>query len=980
MARGALVKPGRIGNYTRKQLDAIVAAEAATITAQGDITAVTTSTTSGLNGGASSGAAALTIAPERATEGTVASGDYVLIADVNDSNNLKRVTAGSIATLAGGGSISMSSNTDADNVIITSDGTNGKAIQQANATISTGGQSLTVQGTLTLADSSGNTNLTISESGTNDCAFVNTVNNKDIIFKGKASSGTSEIFRIDSSAESLLVAESKKILLGNAEEYIYGDGTDIHIGVGSGGDVNIAANIGLTFGQDAEKIEGDGSGLTISGGVLTLDSAGDITLDAGGANVFFKDDGTTFLDFQNSSGDAIIVPGASTKDVIFKCHSSDNSGAEVMRLDSSAGLIQIGTDRKLAFSNANEHIYSDGTDLFIGVGSGGDINLPADIGLAFGDDGEKIEGNSSGLTISGAALTLDSEGDIILDADGGDVFFKDGGTTFLDAKNSSGNVILAPGASTKDIIFKCHSDDNSGEEVFRVDSSAGVLLLPAGKKIAFSDTGEYISGDGTNLTIGSGAGVTIDASGDIVLDADGDDIRMLAGSDDATGLTFTHSNSGDWTIKPGVQDKDLILQSNTGGNATEMLRIDASTARIGIKTTAPVATLEVAGTVSGSSFYASENMQVSGTLNCASTINATNTVSGSDACFTGDLNVSGNFFGAGGTISAGNFAATTTVSGTDGYFVGNSVISGTLSTGGSLTSNKTIQATNAISSSDGYFSGDVDISGTVSATKYSSITSIGTVSGSDAYFVGKLDLSGNLKLSGNNYLNFGSTAGVTGYGIRDNGGFVQFRDSSGTWKDIGAASLEGSGSSVEQIQDIVGDMFTSNSETNITTTYVDSDGKITLVASAAGGNSTTGSLEVSGGFLGIDLTGSYITHGVTLPNKADATGSVKANAFLSYSSRRYKKNIVPIQDAINKIKNLQGVSFDWKNSGQKDIGFIAEDVGEIIPEIVSFEENGIDASSMDYPKLTALLVEAVKAQQKRIEKLENMLVVRPRGH
>jgi hypothetical protein len=973
MARGALIKPGRIGNYTRKQLDAIVAAEAATITAQGDITAVTTSTTSGLDGGATTGAAALTIAPERATDGTVASGDYVLIADVNDSNNLKRVTAGSIATLAGGGSISMSSNTDADNVIITSDGTNGKAIQQANATISTGGQSLTVQGTLTLADSSGNTNLTISESGTNDCAFVNTVNNRDIIFKGKATSGTSEIFRIDSSAESLLIAESKKILLGNAEEYIYGDGTDIHIGVGSGGDVNIAANIGLTFGQDAEKIEGDGSGLTISGGVLTLDSVGDITLDAGGANVFFKDDGTTFLDFQNSSGDAIIVPGASTKDVIFKCHSSDNSGAEVMRLDSSAGLIQIGTDRKLAFSNANEYIYSDGTDLFVGVGSGGDINLPADIGLAFGDDGEKIEGNSSGLTITGAALTLDSEGDIILDADGGDVFFKDGGTTFLDAKNSSGNVILAPGASTKDIIFKCHSDDNSGAEVFRVDSSEGTLLLPTGKKVAFSDTGEYISGDGTDLTIGSGRHVTIDARGDIILDADGDDIRMQAGSDDATGLTFTHSNSGDWTIKPGVQDKDLIIQSNTAGNATEMLRVDASTARIGIKTAAPAALLEVAGTVSGSSFYASENMQVSGALNCASTINAANTVSGSDAYFVGNLGISGSF-SVGSSLTATGLKATNTLSGTDGYYVGNSVISGT------LTSGKTIRAANALSSSDGYFSGDLDVSGTISATKYSSITSITTVSGSDAYYTGKLNVSGNLGFAdSSNYINFGNTEGTTGYGIRDNAGFMQFRDSAGTWKDFAVAALEGTGSSVEQIQDIVGDMFTSNSETNITTTYVDNDGKITLVASAAG-NSVTGSLEVSSGFVGVSLTGSYITHGVTLPNKSDATGSVKANAFLSYSSRRYKEDIVPIEDPISKVKNLQGVSFAWKSSGDKDIGFIAEDVGEIIPEIVSFEENGVDASSMDYPKLTALLVEAVKEQQKRIEKLENMLLVRPRGH
>jgi hypothetical protein len=509
--------------------------------------------------------------------------------------------------------------------------------------------------------------------------------------------------------------------------------------------------------------------------------------------------------------------------------------------------------------------------------------------------------------------------------------------------------------------------------VFRLDSSAASLVMAASKKLSFSDAGEYISGDGTDLTIGSGRHVTIDATGDIILDADGDDIRMQAGSDDATGLTFTHSNNGDWSIKPGVQDKDLIIKSNTGGSVTEMLRVDASAARIGIKTATPSALLEVAGTVSGSSLYASRDIRVSGALSCATTINAANTVSGSDAYFVGDLVVSGAF-AIGGSLTAGAYTATSTLSGTDGYYVGNSVVSGT------LTSGKTIRAVSSLSSSDGYFSGDVDISGTVTATNYNSVKSIYTVSGSDAYFVGKLDLSGNLKLSDNNYMNFGSEVGIDGYGIRDNGGSVQFRDKNGTWKDIAAASLEGSGSSAEQIQDIVGDMFTSNSETNITTTYSDDTGKISIVASAGSSRSFTGSLEVNDGFLGIELTGTAITHGVTLPNMSDATGSVKANAFLSYSSRRYKEDIVPIEDPISKVKNLQGVSFAWKSSGDKDIGFIAEDVGEIIPEIVSFEENGVDASSMDYPKLTALLVEAVKAQQKRIEKLENMLVVRPRGH
>ena len=61
--------------------------------------------------------------------------------------------------------------------------------------------------------------------------------------------------------------------------------------------------------------------------------------------------------------------------------------------------------------------------------------------------------------------------------------------------------------------------------------------------------------------------------------------------------------------------------------------------------------------------------------------------------------------------------------------------------------------------------------------------------------------------------------------------------------------------------------------------------------------------------------------------------------------------------------NLRGVYFNWdaEHGGGHDVGMIAEEVGEVLPEIVQYEENGIDAEGMDYSKLTPLLVEAVKA-------------------
>ncbi|MDQ7014442.1 MAG: tail fiber domain-containing protein [Planctomycetota bacterium] len=83
----------------------------------------------------------------------------------------------------------------------------------------------------------------------------------------------------------------------------------------------------------------------------------------------------------------------------------------------------------------------------------------------------------------------------------------------------------------------------------------------------------------------------------------------------------------------------------------------------------------------------------------------------------------------------------------------------------------------------------------------------------------------------------------------------------------------------------------------------------------------------------------------------------------SSSSRRWKSDIRNIDHPLNKIARLRGVYYTWdkEHGGHHDLGFIAEEVGEVLPEIVNYEENGIDAISIDYSKMTPLLVEAVNA-------------------
>jgi len=81
------------------------------------------------------------------------------------------------------------------------------------------------------------------------------------------------------------------------------------------------------------------------------------------------------------------------------------------------------------------------------------------------------------------------------------------------------------------------------------------------------------------------------------------------------------------------------------------------------------------------------------------------------------------------------------------------------------------------------------------------------------------------------------------------------------------------------------------------------------------------------------------------------------------SSIRWKENIIEIDEPLEKAAALRGVYFDWdaEHGGHHDLGMIAEEVGAVLPEIVSYETNGIDANAMDYSKLTPLLVEAVNA-------------------
>ena len=250
------------------------------------------------------------------------------------------------------------------------------------------------------------------------------------------------------------------ILDGSGDEKIESDGTDISISVGSGGDINIPANIGVTFGDDGEKIEGNGTDLTINASNdLNLTATTDINIPA---NV-----GLTFGD------DAEKIEGDGT-DLTISGNNINLTAVADVNIPSGVGL---------TFATA-EKIESDGTDLSITVGSGGDINIPADIGLTFGNDGEKIEGDGTDLTITGNNINLTATADVVLAANTGLVL------------DGSGNE-------------KIESD---GTDISISVGSGGDINIPANIGLTFGDDGEKIEGDGTNLAINSSGELDITAT------------------------------------------------------------------------------------------------------------------------------------------------------------------------------------------------------------------------------------------------------------------------------------------------------------------------------------------------------------------------------------------------------------------------------------------------------------------------------------
>ena len=135
---------------------------------------------------------------------------------------------------------------------------------------------------------------------------------------------------------------------------------------------------------------------------------------------------------------------------------------------------------------------------------------------------------------------------------------------------------------------------------------------------------------------------------------------------------------------------------------------------------------------------------------------------------------------------------------------------------------------------------------------------------------------------------------------------------------------------------------------------------IAISTTSVGSASPTEVIRITAGGVGIG------TSSVSSTYKLEVNGLLRSNGIEETSDKRYKKDIVTINDPVKKVLGLRGVTYNWRTEEFKDrnfterlqMGLIAQEVEQVIPEVVMTDDNGW--KSVEYSKLVALLIEAIK--------------------
>jgi len=481
---------------------------------------------------------------------------------------------------------------------------------------------------------------------------------------------------------------------------------------------------------------------------------------------------------------------------------------------------------------------------------------------------------------------------------------------------------------------------------------------------ALTVTGATSVADLSAATVTSAGVLTVSANGaDIAGGIRADTLNTTGAVGVATTLTVT----GDTNINSfNVGNGKVTINASTGTIVTQGNLSVAGTALISQNATfSSTIAVSARATLSGGAV-------VTGGL-------STNTIAASgNAAITGTLDVTGvaSFVNAGisGTATIGTISATTSGLGAataNSFTTGGIIVSGSAQLNAGVTVNGGL--TNVAS---------------FSASGSASITSTLTTTGA-AFLNGGLTVAAGASVGGglssdtlttSASATVGTTLAVTGAttvaGVTASGGV-----SAASFTTTGAASvgtLSSSGlatlNSISTIShvDVGGHLkvgAAANFYSNLTVsgvTALNSSATVLLGLSAA--NSLGSTINVNANY------GLSVANGI-LSDFALVSGTVDANAFATTSDSRLKKDVEEVADALAKVKALRPVHYNWISSANfnpesKELGFLAQEVEEVVPAVVATGADVDATKRVAYDRLTALLVGAVKEQSIVIDALQ----------
>ena len=297
--------------------------------------------------------------------------------------------------------------------------------------------------------------------------------------------------------------------------------------------------------------------------------------------------------------------------------------------------------------------------------------------------------------------------------------------------------------------------------------------------------------------------------------------------------------------------------------------------------------------------------------------------------------------------------------------------------------NRTTQQT----STNFNISGNGTVGGTLSGNIVNATTQFNisnnrvlSLAGTDNLFVG---INSGLNNTGFSNTFVGRSAGTNGTSGNFNSFFGNLAGGSNTTgsnntflgRNAGAANTIGSNNTViGSLANVVGNNRSFATAIGAGAT-VDEDNRIVLgrnngsdTVSVPGDLFVKGSVSISDGVLVLPLANQGATPicGVSFPSSSSFVLSRCS------SSIRYKNNVETFTSGLSLLNRLRPVTYNWKNNGVRDIGFIAEEVADIEPLLATYNEKG-QIEGVKYGQITTVLVNAVKEQQTQIELLKQIV-------